>query len=84
MKLKDKVVIVSGSARALGRAFAIRYAQEGARVVACDITDTADTVSAIESEGGGSCYIKYWIGDPGGHQVLKCSQPIWQNYFALR
>jgi len=52
MKLKDKVVIVTGSARALGRAFAIRYAQEGARVVACDITDTADTVSAIESEGG--------------------------------
>lgn len=33
MKLKDKVAIVTGSSQSIGRAVAIRFAQEGARVV---------------------------------------------------
>ena len=58
MRLKDKVVIVTGSGRALGKEFAIRYAQEGAKMVVCDIGDTADTVSAIESLGGEALSLK--------------------------
>ena len=36
--LKDKVAIVTGSARGLGAATARRLAQEGAKVVITDIT----------------------------------------------
>lgn len=52
MDLKDKVVIVTGSARGLGRAFAARFAQEGAKVVVCDILDGSETARQIASSGG--------------------------------
>ena len=37
MKLKDKVAIVTGAASGLGKAIALRYAQEGANVVIADL-----------------------------------------------
>jgi NAD(P)-dependent dehydrogenase (short-subunit alcohol dehydrogenase family) len=48
--LKDKVAIVTGSSRGIGRGIALRYAQEGAKVVLCgrneDVRTTADEVRA--------------------------------------
>jgi 3-hydroxybutyrate dehydrogenase len=37
MKLKDKVALVTGAASGIGRAIALRYAAEGARVVVADL-----------------------------------------------
>ncbi len=37
MKLKDKVAVVTGSASGMGKAIAILYAKEGAKVIASDI-----------------------------------------------
>ena len=46
MRLKDKVAIVTGAASGIGRAAAVRFAAEGARVVAADINESglAETV----------------------------------------
>jgi NAD(P)-dependent dehydrogenase (short-subunit alcohol dehydrogenase family) len=52
MLLKDKVAVVTGAARGLGRAYAEAMAREGAVVVAGDVRDCADTVSAIRQTGG--------------------------------
>ncbi|HEX2648688.1 MAG TPA: glucose 1-dehydrogenase [Burkholderiales bacterium] len=52
MQLKDKVAIVTGAARGLGRAYAEALAKEGAAVVAGDVRDCADTVKAIRDAGG--------------------------------
>jgi NAD(P)-dependent dehydrogenase (short-subunit alcohol dehydrogenase family) len=51
-QLQDKVAIVTGAARGLGRAYAQAMAREGAAVLACDINSCDDTVAAIEAAGG--------------------------------
>ena len=50
MRMKDKVVIVTGAARGLGRAFAERLAAEGAGVVCGDVRPCDDTVATIRGD----------------------------------
>jgi len=52
MRLKDKVAIVTGAARGLGKTFAAALAREGAKIVAFDIADPAETVRMITASGG--------------------------------
>ena len=54
-QLQDKVAIVTGAARGLGRAYAQALAREGAAVLACDINDCDDTVATILAAGGQAC-----------------------------
>jgi NAD(P)-dependent dehydrogenase (short-subunit alcohol dehydrogenase family) len=51
MRLKDKVAIVTGAARGLGKTFSMALAREGAKVMAIDIADFEDTVKEIEASG---------------------------------
>ncbi|MHB1166908.1 MAG: SDR family NAD(P)-dependent oxidoreductase [Carboxydocellales bacterium] len=53
MRLKDKVAVVTGTAQGLGRAFCIKLAEEGAKVVAADINlaGAEETVSLIREKG---------------------------------
>jgi NAD(P)-dependent dehydrogenase (short-subunit alcohol dehydrogenase family) len=56
--LKDKVAIVTGGARALGKAYALRLAQEGAKVVIADILNGQETVDSVKRQGGAAIYVK--------------------------
>ena len=58
MRLKDKVAIVTGAARGLGRVYALRLAKEGAKVVVADILDGKESVDAITAQGGEALYVK--------------------------
>ena len=53
-KLKDKVALVSGSGRGIGREIACKLASEGAHVVVNDIDEeqALDTVQTITTSGG--------------------------------
>ncbi|WP_032093505.1 3-oxoacyl-ACP reductase FabG [Necropsobacter rosorum] len=46
-RLENKVAIVTGAARGLGRGIALKLAQEGAKVVVADMGDTSETVQFI-------------------------------------
>jgi NAD(P)-dependent dehydrogenase (short-subunit alcohol dehydrogenase family) len=51
MRLNGRVVIVTGGAKGIGRAYCLGLASEGARVVVADVADSKPTVSAIEARG---------------------------------
>ncbi|MFL5665131.1 MAG: SDR family NAD(P)-dependent oxidoreductase, partial [Ktedonobacteraceae bacterium] len=54
MRLEGKVAIVTGGAQGMGRAIALRYAQEGATVVIGDLrqTDAQKVVDEIAGSNG--------------------------------
>jgi NAD(P)-dependent dehydrogenase (short-subunit alcohol dehydrogenase family) len=52
MRLEKKVAIITGSARGMGRVFALRFAKEGARLTVCDVLDCAPVAEEIKALGG--------------------------------
>ncbi|MCK6579386.1 MAG: glucose 1-dehydrogenase [Anaerolineae bacterium] len=59
MRLKDRVALITGAASGIGRATAVRLAQEGARIAVADINPTmgAETVQTITEQGGTAVFI---------------------------
>lgn len=54
MRLQDKVSIITGSGRGIGRATALKFAAEGARTVVCDLDKASvdAVVAQIKASGG--------------------------------
>jgi NAD(P)-dependent dehydrogenase (short-subunit alcohol dehydrogenase family) len=77
-RLRGRVAIITGSSSGLGRAIALRYAAEGARVVCADLQpevtkhDTIDTAThdLIAEKGGRSMFVSTNVGDEVSVQNL--------------
>jgi NAD(P)-dependent dehydrogenase (short-subunit alcohol dehydrogenase family) len=53
MKLKDKVAVITGAGSGLGRAMALRFAEEGARVVIAELNEAKgeETLREVQAKG---------------------------------
>ena len=56
MRLENKVAIVTGASRGLGKGIAMKLAQEGAKVVIADMLPSEQAVAEIEAAGGTASY----------------------------
>lgn len=73
-RLKDKVAVVTGAALGIGRATAIMFAREGARVAVCDLLDDEGraVVTEITRAGGEAQYWRLDVGDENAvSRVMK-------------
>ena len=63
MIVEGKVVVVTGAARGIGQEYVRALAAGGARVVAADVNDCADTVDLARSAGGHALGVRADITD---------------------
>ena len=70
MRLKDKVAIVTGSARGLGKGIAVKLAEEGAKVVIADMAGAEETAKEICDNGGIASAFKVNVAKQDEMQAL--------------
>lgn len=68
--LKGKVAIITGAAGGIGRATALRFAEEGADIVVADFADGAGTVQEVESRGTKAIYVKVDVTDESNVKAM--------------
>ena len=79
-RLRNKVAIVTGSSSGIGRAIAISYVQEGAKVVCADLTPSArpeieeesivSTHELLQQKGGDALFLKTDVAEVGDMERL--------------
>jgi NAD(P)-dependent dehydrogenase (short-subunit alcohol dehydrogenase family) len=58
MKLKDRVAIITGAAQGIGAAFAVGFAEEGAKIVIADIQDGSSAMEEVKKTGSEAIFVK--------------------------
>ena len=83
MRLKDKVAIITGSGSGIGRAAALIFAREGAKVVVADINESSakKTVEEIEAKGGEA--ISFQVDITVESQVKQMTQAAKEKFGKL-
>jgi NAD(P)-dependent dehydrogenase (short-subunit alcohol dehydrogenase family) len=72
MKLENRVAVITGAGSGIGRASALEFAREGARVVVADLNlaGALETVRQIEAGGGQALAVETDVARPESVQTL--------------
>ena len=72
MKLANKVALITGAGSGIGRACAMLFASEGARIAVVDIDEqtAAETERLIRNQGGEAIAIRADVGQPEDVQAM--------------
>ncbi|MFQ5829908.1 MAG: SDR family oxidoreductase [Candidatus Methylomirabilia bacterium] len=72
MKLKDKVALVTGAGSGIGKASALLFAREGARVVCADLNEATakESVEQIERVGNQALAMRADVSSPADNQAM--------------
>jgi len=72
MKLENRVAVITGAGSGIGRASALEFAREGARVVVADLNlaGALETVRQIEADGGQAIAVETDVARPESVQTL--------------
>ncbi len=70
--LKNKVALVTGASSGIGRAIALVWAREGAKVVVSDINTAAgeETATLVRAQGGDALFVAADVGKPEDGRML--------------
>ena len=64
MRMRDRVVVITGAARGIGREAAVLFAGEGARVAVCDVDPHGEEVArTIQRSGGTAAFFVMNVAD---------------------
>ena len=71
-RLEGKVAVVTGGGNGIGRATAVRFAEEGAAVVVADILDSPgrETVAIIEKAGGRATFVSVDVTSRADNEAM--------------
>ncbi|MEJ6979374.1 glucose 1-dehydrogenase [Pedobacter sp. P351] len=70
--LENKIAIVTGAGSGIGKAIALLYASEGARIIVSDINEKGgdEVVSQIKARGGEAFFVRADTSMPGDNEML--------------
>jgi len=71
VRLTNKVALITGASRGIGKATALKFAKEGAKLVVCDLDDAvAETVAEIRLQDGQALGFKVDVTKPDSIEAM--------------
>lgn len=79
-RLENKIAVITGGGSGIGRATALRFADEGAHVIIWDVVDKKgeEAITALKDKGSNAAY--YHVDTTDKEQIAKATEDVISRY----